>query len=285
MIVLMTLGLVSNLLVPQEEKKKAIEWWTDLPKALEMARTESRPLVLYFRTTRQFEPGCTGFEREGAVYDKGVVDASRSFVPVWLDCDADGSLRKKYEMEGRAPDLLFLDPSGKAPEVARSHKPRELETQMRVIASKWETLRLKEDPFEWLQQRARSLADPDIDVREKATQDLRKLKEALTAALELAAKSDDAELRDRAQLVRGEEKPAPIVIPVQAHSVQTVGPVQVEFVCVNTDAIWGATITGVDYWKVEVIGAKGQVRPFVQGERLPKEFGIPKELRIYPRGK
>jgi len=282
---LMALALVSSLLGRQEEKKKAIEWWIDLPKAAENARTELKPRMLYFRTSRQFEPGYTGFEREGASYDTGVVAAAKSFVPVWLDCDTDGSLREKYGMEGRTVDLLFLDPSGKATEVARSHKPRELESQMRAVASRWEVLHIQDAPFEWLRQRARALGDPDIEVRDGATQDLRKLGEALAAALELADKSEDAELRARAQLVRGEEKPAPIVVPVKAHSVQTVGPAKVEFGCVNADAIWGATISGVDFVKVEIIGANDQVRPFVEREPLPKEFGIPKALRIYPRGK
>lgn len=75
----------------------------------------------------------------------------------------------------------------------------------------------------------------------------------------------------------------PVVVPVSAHSVQRAGPVEVEFGCVTSDAIWGATIRGMEFGLVEVVGESGQVRPFQAGERLPKAFGAPRALRIFPR--
>ncbi len=164
----------------------------------------------------------------GAFTDLRVIDAARPFMRVLANCtsrkEGDWALMRRYGAKV-FPTIVYLDPAGDVVELVTGLRDAEdvRDTLVRLwdrFIPKPERLRAllaRVPDFEaWITKRMRQLEDGNLETRDSAATDLRSLKAALETALAIAAESQDADVRARAQdLLRPPERKPPVIVPVR----------------------------------------------------------------------
>ncbi len=115
-----------------------------------------------------------------------------------------------------APTVRFLDSGGRWIEDLESTRPEDVEAQMRQVARSHPragALRALPDspgePWDWIRERVADLGSDDFETRQRASEKLAVLQRALRAAIDEASRSEDAEVRARAEELRDEKQPRP----------------------------------------------------------------------------
>lgn len=148
--------------------------------------------------------------------------ASRGFARIYIDCTGSlgpgepkpesRELMTRFELHG-FPTVMFLDPEGNVVEkLCGAQAPEAWLEVMDRLAERWvrfedldEQVAGDEAPWTWIRERIGELGAEEFEVRDHATAELTRLREALEAALRLAAQSEDLEVRLRAKRIAGEE--------------------------------------------------------------------------------
>ncbi|GAG24108.1 unnamed protein product, partial [marine sediment metagenome] len=86
-----------------------IGWQTDPERAFALARTEGKPLLLYFRASGS--DLCSAFEKVVLTEEK-IIDVLQRYVCLWSDYLVNPSIFERYGIE-KVPALVFLSPQGK----------------------------------------------------------------------------------------------------------------------------------------------------------------------------
>lgn len=219
---------------------------------------------------------------------------SEPFVRVMINCTGSAkehkALMKRYAVKG-FPAVVFLDPNGQ--EVERfcgNCDASEFLNLFRTLTERYHParrLRKSVDDLaelrKWIEERIDRLGHDDPEVRGEAIADLERLKLVLESALQIAVRSEDPEVRVRAGHLQGRKGPAPIVVPVRAHSVVEQDNFKVEFDCAG-EGVVSFTLSGADAERLELVNPRGAViETTTRGGKLPQGFGMASELRIYPR--
>jgi hypothetical protein len=219
------------------------------------------------------------------------VRESERFVRVMVD--GTGGKRREtlsaYRVTG-FPTVLLLDPAGReADRVAGMIGADALRERLRTVADRHEAaVRLERHAAAlgelgaWISGRVAKLGDPDVEVRARAAAELASLKAALDAALQVAARSRDAETSAQARRIVSPPERPPVVIPVAAHTRAERDGFVVEFECGGADALSFRIVAGSPR-RIEVVNADGKVAETDEKGRLPRGFGYPREMRLYRR--
>ena len=155
-----------------------------------------------------------------------MVRAAKDFIRIYVDCTDDKNKesrarREAYKVTGY-PSLVLLHPDGRTAKIlSGSQEPQDYiaafkavfdaNPQRRLANSVAALGTLKAD----IQSRIDKLSDPDPEARDRATAELKALKEALELALTEAAKSTDSEQAGRAKRIIEKPKPEPVKVPVR----------------------------------------------------------------------
>lgn len=206
----------------KEPRGGKIEWRQDMEEALQDAKRAARPCLLYFTAEAESD-----LQLDAAAFsDEAVVRASKRFVRIMVCCPKGATeptqLMTKYGAES-GPTIVYLDAKGVViGRLTGLQRPQDVEESMRRIAARAiPGLLLAELVAGFGREGARirrtieRLGDDDIQVRDRASAELKRLKEALDAALQLAELSDDAEIRARASSLLRRPKSEPVVVPVK----------------------------------------------------------------------
>ena len=152
--------------------------------------------------------------------------AARDFTRIYVDCTKSSSETKAWLKAHQVmgyPSTVLLDHDGKLARVLSGNRPSSdyLEA-MKPLADGVPRRRLEKNLAEigelrkWIEARIEKLGDPDPAERERATTELKSLKEALENSLEAAEAAADAEQAGRAKaLLAKPKKVEPVVVPVK----------------------------------------------------------------------
>ncbi|MEM9754262.1 MAG: thioredoxin family protein [Planctomycetota bacterium] len=92
----------------QKQVEQRIPWQSDVFKAMEQARDEDKPLMVFF--TAEWCAPCKEMKRTLWIDDE-VVSAAENVVPVMIDVDAQPELWEKFLLRS-LPTTLLIGPDG-----------------------------------------------------------------------------------------------------------------------------------------------------------------------------
>ncbi len=112
---------------------RSVSWVGSLDDALKAAQDAKKPVLIYFMCPS--DAACKKFE-EKVLGDNRVVEQSRKFVCVKIDCDKDDTVAKEYGVDSW-PAVVFAKENGDKIANLESRDPEKVAEQLSGVAENY----------------------------------------------------------------------------------------------------------------------------------------------------